>query len=210
VSELGYGKAVHHLMRVIAEQSTAKGRPLNPREVDRILATDFFLPFANSALAENLKKSASKLVDRYILEYAEDTTKTWQTERPFELEVDGALIIGRADVIIDKQDGVVGNLAIVDYKTSVGEQDFDLQLQIYAEAGIREGLQVHAAYVHDLREGERKPVSIDIADRREAVKVAEDAVKGIRDRNFEAKPDVSKCSRCDVRAICKASKAKSK
>jgi DNA helicase-2/ATP-dependent DNA helicase PcrA len=207
VSELGYGKAVHHLMRVIAEQSTAKGRPLSPREVDRILATDFFLPFANSALAENLKKSASKLVDRYMREYAEDTTKTWQTERPFELEVDGALIIGRADVIIDQQDGVADNLAIVDYKTSVGEQDFALQLQIYAEAGTREGLQVQAAYVHDMQKGDRVPVSIDAPTRREAVKIAEDAVRGIKERKFEANPGESRCGRCDVRAICKASKA---
>lgn len=207
VSELGYGKAVHHLMRVIAEQSTAKGRPLEAREVDRILATDFFLPFANSAVAENLKESAGRLVDRYMSEYAEDTTKTWQTERPFELEVDGALIIGRADVIIDQHDGVVDNLAIVDYKTSVGEQEFDLQLQIYAEAGTREGLQVQAAYVHDLREGERKPVSIDLDARNAAVRIAEEAVKGIKGRSFDANPEPSKCGRCDVRAICKASQA---
>jgi hypothetical protein len=39
------------------------------------------------------------------------------------------------------------------------------------------------------------------------VKIAEDAIKGIKERNFEAKPEASKCGRCDVRAICKASKA---
>ena len=208
VEELGYGKAVHHLMRVIAEQSTAKGRPLSPREVDRILATDFFLPFANSALAENLKKSASKLVDRYMREYAEDTTRTWQTERPFELEVDGAIIIGRADVILDQQDGLPDNLAIVDYKTSVGSQGFDMQLQIYAEAGTREGLEVRAAFVHDMREGERQTVAIDAESRKKAVAVAEDAIRGIKERKFEARPSVHNCGMCDVRAICKAAKLK--
>jgi DNA helicase-2/ATP-dependent DNA helicase PcrA len=207
VSELGYGKAVHHLMRVIAEQSTAKGRPLEAREVDRILATDFFLPFANSSVAANLRESAAKLVYRYMNDYSEDTIKTWQTERPFELELDGALIIGRADVIIDQHDGVVDNLAIVDYKTSIGDQNFDLQLQIYAEAGTREGLQVQAAYLHDLREGNRKQVSVDVTSRINAVGVAQEAVKGIKTRIFEAKPEASKCGRCDVRAICKASKA---
>jgi DNA helicase-2/ATP-dependent DNA helicase PcrA len=202
VEELGYGKAVHHLMRVIAERSTEKGRPLSAREVDKILATDFFLPFANKTLAENLKNSASSLIHKYMDEYSEDTTRTWQTERPFELEVEGALIIGRADVILDKQDGVVNNLAIVDYKTAVGEQEFDLQLQIYAEAGTREGLTVRGAYVHDLRDASRAEVPIDVDSRKQAVAVAEKAVKGIKNREFEAKPSVPKCGRCDVRSIC--------
>jgi DNA helicase-2/ATP-dependent DNA helicase PcrA len=202
VEELGYGKAVHHLMRMIAEQSTKNGRPLTAREVDKILATDFFLPFANKALAENLKNAAGSLIQKYMDEYAEDTIRTWQTERPFELEVDGALIIGRADVILDKHDGVINNLAIVDYKTSVGEQEFDLQLQIYAEAGTREGLTVRGAYVHDLRDASRVEVAIDIDSRKHAVDIAEKAVLGIKNGEFEAKPTVSKCGRCDVRAIC--------
>lgn len=210
VEELGYGKAVHHLMRLIAEQSTQKGRPLSKREVDKILATDFFLPFANKKLAQNLKLSAKKLVDKYLDEYSEDTMRTWQTERPFELEIDGALIIGRADVILDKHDGVTNNLAIVDYKTSVGDQEFDLQLQIYAEAGTREGLAVKGAYVHDLRDASRVEVPIDIGSRKQAVEIAENAIKGIKNREFEAKPTVSKCGRCDVRAICLSAAKKSK
>lgn len=210
VEELGYGKAVHHLMRVIAEQSTAKGRPLTSREVDKILATDFFLPFANKTLAEALKTSAGSLIQKYMDEYAEDTTRTWQTERPFELEVEGALIIGRADVILDKHDGVINNLAIVDYKTSVGEQDFDLQLQIYAEAGTREGLTVRGAYVHDLRDASRTEVQIDNESRKHAVEIAEKAVAGIKNREFEAKPTVTKCGRCDVKAICLAAAKKPK
>lgn len=210
VEELGYGKAVHHLMRVIAEQSTQKGRPLTPREVDKILATDFFLPFANKTLAENLKTSAGALIQKYMDEYADDTTRTWETERPFELEVDGALVIGRADVILDKHDGVINNLAIVDYKTSVGDQEFDLQLQIYAEAGTREGLSVRGAYVHDLRDASRVEVPIDTDSRKKAVEIAEKAVQGIRNREFEAKPAAHKCGRCDVRAICLSAGKKSK
>lgn len=210
VEELGYGKAVHHLMRLIAEQSTQKGRPLSKREVDKILATDFFLPFANKTLAQNLKLSAKKLVNKYLDEYSEDTMRTWQTERPFELEIDGALIIGRADVILDNHDGVTNNLAIVDYKTSVGEQEFDLQLQIYAEAGTREGLAVKGAYVHDLRDASRVEVPIDIGSRKQAVEIAENAIRGIKNREFEAKPTVSKCGRCDVRAICLSAAKKSK
>ncbi|NDC48860.1 MAG: ATP-dependent helicase [Micrococcales bacterium] len=210
VESLGYGKAIHHLMRVIAEQSTLKGRPLNAREVDKLLATDFFLPFANKVVAENLKTAAGALVDRYLNDYAEDTTRTWQTERPFELEVKGGLIIGRADVILDMHDGEINNLAIVDYKTAVGEQEFDLQLRIYAEAGTREGLRVQGAYVHDLTDATRKEVVIDESSRRLAVTIAEKAVQGIKNREFEAQPNFSKCSRCDVRAICLSAAKKAK
>ena len=210
VESIGYGKAIHHLMRLIAEQSTSKGRPLTSREVDKLLATDFFLPFANKVLAENLKTAAGSLIHKYIEEFSEDTTRTWQTERPFELEVAGALIIGRADVILDMHDGEVNNLAIVDYKTAVGEQEFDLQLQIYAEAGTREGLTVRAAYVHDLTDSSRAEVLIDDSSRLKAVQIAESAVQGIKDRNFEAKPSQSKCGRCDVRAICLSAARKSK
>jgi DNA helicase-2/ATP-dependent DNA helicase PcrA len=210
VESLGYGKAIHHLMRVIAEQSTLKGRPLDAREVDKLLATDFFLPFANKVVAENLKTAAGSLVQKYLDEYADDTTRTWQTERPFELEVEGGLIIGRADVILDMHEGQVNNLAIVDYKTALGEQEFDLQLQIYAEAGIREGLEVRGAYVHDLTDARRSEVSIDKTSRQLAVTIAEQAVQGIRNRDFDAKPTFSKCGRCDVRAICLSAAKKAK
>jgi len=44
-------------------------------------------------------------------------------------------------------------LAIVDYKTSTSGDmsEHSLQLQVYADAGRREGLDVRAAYVHDLK-----------------------------------------------------------
>jgi DNA helicase II / ATP-dependent DNA helicase PcrA len=107
-------------------------------------------------------------------------------------------------------DGEINNLAIVDYKTAVGEQEFDLQLRIYAEAGTREGLRVQGAYVHDLTDATRKEVVIDESSRRLAVTIAEKAVQGIKNREFEAQPNFSKCSRCDVRAICLSAAKKAK
>ena len=45
-SELGYGNAVHHVMRVIAEHARATGKLPTPKAINDLLATDFFLPFA--------------------------------------------------------------------------------------------------------------------------------------------------------------------
>lgn len=203
VEEIGYGKAVHHLMRAIAEERTKLGRDLAPAEVDRILATDFFLPFAGRAVSDNLRRAARKLVFNYLDEHSEDMSRVWQIERKFELAIDGALISGRADVILDRHEGKPDNLAIVDYKTSTDEQEFDLQLQIYTEAGIREGLEVRGAFVHDLAENSRAEVDTSTSAREEAIELVEKAVEGIKNREFDAKPEVSKCARCDVRALCK-------
>ena len=76
-------------------------------------------------------------------------------------------------------------------------------MQVYTEAGIREGLDVRGAFIHDLKDGTR--VAVDTAEgaRARAVETVLEAVAGIRERKFDAKPHVMKCGRCDVRAICR-------
>ncbi len=74
-------------------------------------------------------------------------------------------------MILDHEGGVPTALALVDYKTSVRGTALDhaLQLQVYANAGLREGLDVRAAFVHDLKKAARDPVGVaaaDIASRR--------------------------------------------
>ena len=98
-----------------------------------------------------------------------DLQRTWATERPFELYLPGVVISGRADVIYDEHDGRPDNLAIVDYKTSTGGSIEPLQLQVYVEAGRREGLTVDAAFIHDMGTTTRHDVPVsdaDIASRR--------------------------------------------
>jgi DNA helicase-2/ATP-dependent DNA helicase PcrA len=204
VEEIGYGKAVHHLMRAIAEETARKGRPLRPGDVDRIMATDFFLPFAGRAVSDRFRESARKLVFGYLKDHAEEMGRVWEAERPFELALPGAVISGRADVVLDLHEGKPNNLAILDYKTSVGDQEFSLQLQVYAEAGIREGLEVRGAYVHDLKEGSRAEVDTTESARAKAIDTVLVAVDGIKKKKFDAQPSVHKCGICDVRAICRS------
>jgi DNA helicase-2/ATP-dependent DNA helicase PcrA len=204
IEEIGYGKAIHHLMRAIAEETSAKGRPLKPIDIDRILATDFFLPFANKAIATRFRESARKLVLKYMKDHSDDMNRVWEVERPFELALPGVVVIGRADVILDKHDGKPDSLAIVGYKTSTDGKELDLQLQIYALAGIREGLDVQGAFVHDLGSANREPVDTSQKSLDGAVDIVISAAEGIKNRVFEAKPTIPKCGRCDVRAICRA------
>ena len=60
-SELGYGNAVHHVMRVIAEHARATGKLPTPKAINDLLTSDFFLPFANKAAHKEMRENARKL-----------------------------------------------------------------------------------------------------------------------------------------------------
>ena len=203
-AELGYGNAVHHVMRVLAEWTQARGKLPTPREVNDFLTTDFYLPFANKPAHKEMREKARKLVFGYLSDHREDLLRTWATERPFELYLPGVVVSGRADVIYDDHDGVPSNLAIVDYKTSTGGTIEPLQLQVYADAGRREGLTVGAAFIHDMGTATRHTVSVDdsaVADA-EATVIA--TAESLRSRDFTPTPDLKKCRACDVKAVCGA------
>ena len=203
-SELGYGHAVHHVMRVIAEHARATGKLPKPRAINDLLTSDFFLPFANKAAHRMMRENARRLIFKYVSDHQDDLTRTWATERPFELYLDGVVVSGRADVIYDEHDGVIDNLAIVDYKTSIGGAIEPLQLQVYADAGRREGLTVGAAFIHDMAATTRHDVAVsdDVIQQAEATVIA--AAESLRQRDFTPKPERSKCAACDVRSVCGA------
>ena len=202
--ELGYGKAVHHLLRRVAEQTQSIGAVPTESDVERMLDNHFFLPAANKAAHRTMKDAAKVLIQRYIENHEDDLHRVWETERPFELHLDSVTVSGRADVILDRENGVPSALAIVDYKTSTdGSTDpYKLQLQVYADAGRKEGLDVRGAYVHDLN-GTREPVKIDAATIQSAERDVQDAAHRIRNREFDPSPG-PRCRTCDVRTICNA------
>jgi DNA helicase-2/ATP-dependent DNA helicase PcrA len=205
--ELGYGKAVHHVLRAVAEFTTAHGRVPTDAEVDAIFQDDFFLPTANKPAHKQLKAAAERLVSVYRRDHEDDLYRVWETERPFELHLDGVIVSGRADVILDKEDGVPTALAIVDYKTSTSGEiaDHALQLQVYADAGRREGLDVRAAYVHDLKATKRDAIDIDPAAIGTAEQVVAEAAVRLRSRDYPPEPG-QRCRSCEVRTICAAAR----
>jgi len=203
-AELGYGKAVHHVMRAVAEATRACGRVPDAAEIDAILARSFFLPTANKAAHRQLRDAARRLVLGYADRHEDDLHRVWEAERPFELHLDGITVTGRADVILDREGGVPSVLAIVDYKTSTtGEAaDHALQLQVYADAARREGLDVRAAYVHDLKAADRQPVPVDPDAVSQAEAVVSEAAARVRARDYHPNPG-PRCRRCEVRTICR-------
>jgi DNA helicase-2/ATP-dependent DNA helicase PcrA len=203
-AELGYGNAVHHVMRVIAATARATGDLPTPRQINDLLTSDFFLPFANKAAHREMREKARRLVFKYIKDHQDDLQRTWAVERPFELHLDGVVVSGRADVIYDEQDGVIENLTIVDYKTSTAGDPDPLQLQVYVDAGRREGLAVGTAFVHDMETATRHVVEVDEPATANAEQTMISAAAALKQRDFTPKPEASKCARCDVRRVCGA------
>jgi DNA helicase-2/ATP-dependent DNA helicase PcrA len=203
--ELGYGKAVHHVMRAVAEATRASGRVPNPADIEDILNASFFLPTANKAAHRQLRDAARRLVLTYVAKHEDDLHRVWETERPFELHLHGVTVTGRADVILDHEGGVPTALAIVDYKTSTtgDTADHALQLQVYADAGRREGLDVQAAYVHDLKAASRQPVAVDPSTVNRAETEVAEAAARIAARDYQPSPG-ARCRRCEVRTICRS------
>jgi DNA helicase-2/ATP-dependent DNA helicase PcrA len=116
-------------------------------------------------------------------------------------------VTGRADVILDQEGGVPTALAIVDYKTSTSGDvhDHALQLQVYADAGRREGLDVRGAYVHDLRAASREPVAVDPKTITSAEARVSEAAARLRARDYQPNPGL-RCRHCEVRTVCPSAK----
>jgi DNA helicase-2/ATP-dependent DNA helicase PcrA len=178
-------------------------------ELTRLIDDEFYLPFADHPGFVRMHAAAGTLVRRYVTDYKDDLKRVWAIERPFELHLEHGILAGRADIILDEEDGKIGSLAIVDYKVAKSEERdarYAQQLVVYAAAGRGEGLQVDAAYLHELNDGERRSVDISPKPSAEAVKQVSTAMKRIREGQFSASPDAVKCKACDYRLVCSHAK----
>jgi DNA helicase-2/ATP-dependent DNA helicase PcrA len=204
--ELGYGRAIHHVLRHVAEIAQATGKPPTKAELVALIEKELYLPFANASTVEHMHKAAQRLVERYLTDYADDLKRLWAVERPFELHLEQGTLSGRADVILSEAGDADGSLSIVDYKTATDarrEEQYRLQLAVYAGAGRGEGLDVTAAYIHDLKNGIRSAVDISDEATRAATSRVAGSIQGIREARFPPRPETTKCAVCDYRRICK-------
>ncbi|MGH9489631.1 MAG: ATP-dependent helicase [Terriglobales bacterium] len=211
--ELGYGRAVHSVLRAMADLAQREGRAPSEAEAEEILKQEFYLPYANAAALPPMRRAAQALVTAYRQRFGEDLLRTWDTERPLTLAVDGARIQGRADVILDRESGEAGALALADYKTAADDslELHAFQLAVYAAAARDEGLNVRAAYLHELSTGLnasaaeheiRRAVPVGPAEAQAARAKAGAIVGDISARRFPPRPAPATCGQCDVRPVC--------
>ena len=204
--ELGYGRAIHHVIRLVAEIAKDTGVIPNRPQVRDLVHGALYLPFADPAARDRMEDAAMKLVLRYVSDYRDDLTRVWAIERPFELHLADGTVSGRADVILDEEDGQPGTLAVVDYKVATApdrDVSYHRQLAVYSAAGRAEGLGVVAAYLHDLGGGVRKEVDISTSSAQNEVAAIGRDVLSIRRGDFPPKPSREACGSCDYRLLCK-------
>lgn len=204
--ELGYGKAIHHVLRRVAETAKESGKIPDAADLEALVQQEFYLPLANRPAFDRMIQAGRRLVRTYVDKHQDDLRRVWEVERPFELHLPEGIVTGRADVILDEEGGKVGSLAVVDYKIATEkerEERYRWQLAVYAAAGRGEGLNVEGAYLHDLDAGNRTGVDIGDSSTNAAVAQAAQAVKQIRAGQFDPRPAPTKCSGCDYQRICR-------
>jgi DNA helicase-2/ATP-dependent DNA helicase PcrA len=209
-TELGYGRAIHHILRNIADGARSTGEAPTDQEIRKIMDDEFYLPFARRPEFVRMSRAARGLVDRYLSKYADDLRRVWETERPFQLRLPDGTVSGRADVILDEEDGLPGRLAIVDYKTATDprrDEHYRMQMAVYAEAARGEGLDVVAGYVHELKHGDRHAVDIRQETNAQGLEKVASSVRAIRTGRFEPCVSQEKCATCDYRMVCAHCKA---
>lgn len=203
--ELGYGRAIHHVLRAVAETVRATGRVPSEQEIDTIVASEFYVPFASEQAWEAMRNATRKLVRRFVEDYPANLQRVWAVERPFSLHLEHGVVRGRADVILDRQGGQGGALAIVDYKVATDEARearHHEQLRVYSLAARGEGLTVEGAFINDLRAGTRISADISRQATEQALAAVAERLEALREARFEAKAEMHRCSACEYAEIC--------
>lgn len=209
--EMGYGKALHHVLRQIAEDAKRSGTIPEAAKVAATVDGEFYLPFADNPTFERMHRAAGMLVKNYADNYTDDLKRIWEIERPFEVHLDEGILAGRADIILDKETGKVGKLAIVDYKSATDplrDERYRQQLAMYAAAGRGEGLDVVAGYLHELKDGTRHGVDVSVPVAQKAIEQVAVSVKGIRSGVYKPCGVGERCQDCDYMLVCRHSLAK--
>jgi len=155
VQALGFGKQVHNILNMLHKLAQQNGNVPLEEEAAEILKNHFYLRYAAEEQEETMKKSALRSILRYLGMWHEDFTLSVKTERPFEMDVENALLSGTIDLLKrkDSQDNI---LEIIDFKTGNEkrmDEELNLQVQLYTVAA-REALNlnVEKAYIHFLDE----------------------------------------------------------
>lgn len=164
---------------------------------------------------ERAQARASELVSGYVENFATDFQQKRQDEARFEIPVEGAVVSGAIDLMIEEdEEGNIIDACVIDFKTIEGgdapeeNQDLEwtelsLQVQLYAKAARDVlGKLTNQGFVHLLKDGQRMEIPANEAAIEAAVANIEWAVEKITEGDFPMRPFNEKCEVCDFKQIC--------
>jgi DNA helicase-2/ATP-dependent DNA helicase PcrA len=202
VRELGFGRSVHHILRVLGEAAKEGKDPL--AILSTVVAQHFFLPYETPQAMASIRPNVEKAIRAYLQRYRGMLSQIEEVETRLEFPLDRhATLVGRADVVLSDS----GSCEVIDYKTADDarvDEEAELQVQLYSLGLVETGRPVtNARIMHVLDEdSSERRVLVDDVHLKEARGKAERCVEGITKREFRAAAGVH-CGTCDVRRICR-------
>lgn len=200
--QLGYGKALHHIMRFIGNE-VKQGKKIDAVVVNNMVDEHFYLPYAPRGMAEAMKESATKKIARFIENNIDDIERIQQVEARLEFPVGPALVYGVVDVIL-RHGGE--SVEARDYKTTkadpYSDDEADFQIRLYS-AGLKQmGYPIDLASVANLEVEEIRNVDISEDILSSIINEAQGHILGIKSRNYAPKRS-NYCKKCDYHQICR-------
>jgi DNA helicase-2/ATP-dependent DNA helicase PcrA len=200
--ELGYGKALHHIMRLVGNE-VRQGKKIDTDIARRIIDEHFYLPYAPPTMAQAMKESATQKIERFIENNIDDIHRIQQVEARLEFPIGQALVYGIVDVIL-RHDGET--VEARDYKTTKADRysndEANFQIRLYS-AGLKQmGYPVAFASIANLEEEEVRSIDISNNVLSSVVEETQGYILGIKTKDYTAKPS-QYCRNCDYRDICR-------
>lgn len=221
---LGFGFAVHDLLREMHERQEDESLPMSVGEVRTAVHDEdrFYLRYAEGEIEDNLRNAAEEMLVDYCEDYQDELENTYRSEVPFEILLSDddsngtALVSGSIDLLErrDPETEEIVEVDIVDFKTSDEpdreEEDEELrdhrfQVKLYGLATKAEfDLDAVDGYIHYLSKEDNERIPVDLSDPEiQLVRVhVQNIVDQIMDRQFFADPEPDKCGDCDFETIC--------
>ena len=217
----GFGRTVHTSVGKLHEQFAS--RPPRADEARQVAGDTFHLkhirpsndPVARPGPYERARDRAVDILESYAADFSVDFQSRRQVEARFEIPIQGAVVSGSIDLMIQEDpQGRIVDACVIDFKTIEGGDEPDsnanldwtelsLQVQLYATAARDVlGEAIEAGHVHMLKDNKRVEVSVDETALSDARRNIEWAVGGILREDFPMRPHVDKCTRCDFRQLC--------
>jgi DNA helicase-2/ATP-dependent DNA helicase PcrA len=204
---LGYGKTLHDTLSEIHKRAL-EGDIVTKDSAATLIDRHLNVPFAYSALREQLRNAGIKAIERYFDTHGEEIANTEFSEKRIQVHVaPGITVDGRID-LIRRLD--TGEVAIVDFKSTERAQAEDVtrdQLHVYA-VGYQELTGKSADLIEVLNLDEkgrttREPVDAPLLTAvRDKIRDAGEALRSNQLPRLETW-NKHACGSCDLVALCR-------
>ncbi len=204
---LGYGKGLHDALSEIHKRAL-EGDIVTKASAATLIDRHLNVPFAYSALREQLRAAGVKAIERYLDTHGDELANTEFSEKQIQVHIaPGITVDGRID-LIRRLD--TGEVAIVDFKSTERAQAEDVtrdQLHVYA-VGYQELTGKSADLIEVLNLDEKGKTTREPVDTPLLTAVRDkirDAGDGLRSNHL---PRLEKwhedaCGSCDLVGLCR-------